>query len=282
MHELTTFEEILKEQYILTDQEVRSNPGNDGWYHNVLFDSQHYSNIDAEKLEDVLASIIKNVVWISQSNVYVVEGVINEISHFAGCIQNSLHYLNSKERWIQKKNSKKEKRNYSDPEQKRLLEDITFKYKEFLRIAQKSSFKPEDPDAYLEFKNKIKIISSLTDSKIDYSRGDRPKKKIAETDSDEQIVAAALFMSIFEQKPCAIVTKDSDLRRILENSCYILKNGFLLPYEQESLINNPVRIYFVTPRQDVLKTADTSSEKSTQYTTNIPESTKTKILQQIS
>jgi hypothetical protein len=72
-------------------------------------------------------------------------------------------------------------------------------------------------------------------------------KRLKNRLNDLKLASAGIWLSITEQKPTAIITRDSDFIRILMMAIKIMGSDFFMPnndFFRDSMINFPVVAYF--------------------------------------
>jgi hypothetical protein len=126
------------------------------------------------------------------------------------------------------------------------------------------SFLPRYKWEYDVLEKIVMRVTENTGAKIDlhevYNTRAKPRN-IEDFHTDEQAVAASLYLSLAENKEVGILARDSDIRRILANTLsylfYSEKNQFNDFLSQ--IRGNKIEVYFVSSFQQAKLVFDTDS-----------------------
>lgn len=254
--EILSFEEILeKEKYILFD--TSSQEGSD-WYARHVFNARSFSGINVDVLRQAEGRLERSLSFLSNPNVYTVPGVIPEYEKARAIVQESLTFLGV--RYEHNKRGHKHRR-VSHPTggaQRDLLRNTHELFHNLFLQSKKSLLKPEDKNLYQILERVVIEVAEKTHSKIDFGPCYGNFLDTKDFNTDEQLVAMSLYLSLKGNESC-IITSDSDIRRILVSSLqYLLdpKARGVMGLE-ESLEKSRIRIYYPTPPGEVETHLDT-------------------------
>ncbi len=256
---LLSFEDIMdREIYIISDSDTHNTSGVD-WYADFVYPADYYHEMDIHSLSSSAHCVAGLRDWFSEPRVHAVPNVVAEIARFRDILHYKVTMLNEFEtarhrssgknrvvnRRKRKMNGRFEERS---GEAKSILEGICFDYVRIFKSAEKNAFRPESPDRFRCIGEKVLHVAESTGCKVDNKAlfGQR-YTDCEDLHADEQIVAAALYRSLYEGKETAIVTPDSDLARILVNTYYDMRQDSRESAEVVSFAMSkyPIRLYFV-------------------------------------
>ena len=235
-----TFEDILKqEEYIIWDSAVISSPDTN-WYHKMVYDSVSFLGINLETLGKEAEFLKYFLPFLENPNVFTVLGVALEIDRTRKIVADKIKFLKERERFLGKREFEGK-----GEAQKELLEGIRDLFYEYYKELRKSLFIPQQKQIYHTLEEITIKVTEQTNSKIDYSRYYEKRvkpKRDPGFHADEQTVAAALYLSSIEGKKGGILTRDSDIERILKNTL----NCRFLSGISDLITNNRIKIYYPT------------------------------------
>lgn len=248
-----THEQVMEnEDFILTDSDVHNHLHRD-WYAQWVYEARDFKELDVAMLMEVAEYTRQTEGWLSQPNVYAVPNVFAEIYRFKEILRDKVSALERAYRNMPQRLRMAEDEHASERRQagKAVLSSICFSYVNATRLARKGMFMPSDRE-FEVLEDAVMAAAMACDSKRD-SSVDCLRGRSAPSDlhADEQLVAAALYRSFFEDKPSCIVTPDSDIARLLIDSCNYIEEMFLdgARLATRALEKNPVRVYFLVPQR---------------------------------
>ncbi|MEM4230779.1 MAG: hypothetical protein QXF25_02805 [Candidatus Pacearchaeota archaeon] len=112
----------------------------------------------------------------------------------------------------------------------------------------------------------------------------RLKKQHSDNRTDESLVAAALFLTIYGKGNSAIVSGDSDIQRLLNGFLGTINRKELIPYNERivrGLNEKRIRVYFRIPGTQQYKIGLDSSEAKLYYLPLVKEDLLGLVLQQL-
>ena len=248
---ISEFEQALaNESYVLSDTEP-IHPGLSAAYAESIFPANNFLQLDDAVLEYMSRHIAESVSLFSMPKMHVPVKVYAEIKIFQDIICDKMAALNQLDKKSQERYHKSPNKKYDALRQKRKekLCDLCFDYVNLCKVVKDSVFRPENPVVFSELERLVVDVAERCGSKIDFShRYSSPKSKRDDSHADEQLVAAALYRTLCDGQSTAILTPDSDIRRILIHTCRRLTGrhaGF-----PTILGRYPIKVYFVLPDKE--------------------------------
>lgn len=250
-------------------------PGN-----NFLFDTYHttnYSCLNIKNLEYMQKCIKIGFLLLEHPNIYITLNVLNEVKYFSDIIsERTRHYNKSMKSLI------KNHRTSSNTEEKASLYIEIGKLTFDLFRTAKCVYKSNGAGDY---SNMLGIVLGL--SKNLGLKGDESPRELLEPrinrcehksyDTDEEIVALALYLSINKNESCTILSEDRDVIRILKYSSEFLKSEDLSDKRfSSSLAKYPITIYNpivekISNSNPVFSTGEMDNQKITGLSMNRKE-----------
>lgn len=211
-----------------------------------IYQTKSFSDFSADSIEKEIEMTNIFLEFLGNPKVLVTSRVSEEVRSIRDGLGNKIHFLRAD--YNLGRNGKKLRED--KPVEQVKLEEIHELYHELYQTLRKSIFSPAQRQVYSFLEKIVLSVTKNTDAKIDYSffyrKDDKPRKR-EYLHTDEQLVAAALYLSAFEKKHGGILTRDSDIKRILRNTLFYLNNsgnpGYLeiVPLLKE----NPISLYHV-------------------------------------
>lgn len=258
-----TLDQVLKEQNrIFSDSSIyRHLPGVRDWYKETVYGRDELHQLDLAKLAEVRDSLEREISWWCQPQTFSTGKIVEEKERFNQILRRKLDYFRDK---LGNRNKELRQRAsiamYGHP-----YPQICHSYETILHKAFASLYEPKEEDVFAALEHFVIEIGKETSAKKDFSErhGDRRRgKNKVDLHADEQVVASAIYSSVVEKTPCAIVTPDSDHQRLLaEVQKYVHQREDLGPMSK-ALLENPVQVYFVQSEETVWFRGATSSPES--------------------
>ncbi len=259
--ELLTFDEILRqESYVICDSSLTSISGPD-WYQGWVYDARFFSEINRDILETEIIDLKSFLEVLRNPIVFTTKGILYELKNTRDMIGDKLKFLKKQENLVGGKNRK---RLHRGDNQRILLEQILDTFYESSRQSERSVFFPGQKIQYNVLERIVFEVTKHTDSKIDldelYPEKRAKPKKVQDFHTDEEIVASALYLSAVDSRKGCILTRDSDIRRILMNTlAYMSLSDVKGLYDILNTVKkNRIRIYYVTESERGYLVFDTS------------------------
>ena len=210
-----TFEDILKDgDYTICDSSITS-PLEIDWYWGGVYHARNFSQINLEYVATETHYLESFLELLSNPKVYVAPSVPSEIRTAREIVADKMRYLKKEE----KKEIKKRKRGKGN--NVNTLQEVHDLFHECFNATKRVSFSPKRKKDYDILERIVMNVTEKTGAKIDldyfYEQRAKPKR-VGDSHADEQGVAIALYLSIFENKTGSILTGESDMERILENT----------------------------------------------------------------
>lgn len=243
--ETFTFEDILnREGYVICDTSVSSSPNSD-WYWEGVYRARNFAGINSEHVKEEAEHLKYFIEFLANQNVYVATGVSSQLERARDMVADKIRYL--------KIEGKKERdwKHKSGENQINFLQEVHDLFHESCRETRRVSFSPRQRREYSTIEKIVMSVTEQTGAKIDldeiYYQRAKPKN-VEYLHADEQTVAAALYLSIIENRKGCILTRNSNIGRILTNTI----SYFF--YSENRQFNrfwgitrkNGIRIYFVS------------------------------------
>lgn len=241
-----TLEEISEEEpIVLSDSWVG---GSMGWYEDYVYETRSFSDVDSWILTEMLEKARKFRDSFFRQNVYVVKNVVAEMARFQAIIRGKVIALNGYDRLSLGKRKAFSPEHF---ETKSIFEELCFVYAQIHRAALGRLLAPQDSEAFCNFEKAMLVLASQTNVKIDFgSRYNRISERAEDLHADEQLAAAALYLSIAEKKQSAIITNDSDIGRLLCKARRYIERRYSRRSECfAALVSYPAKVYFFPNRR---------------------------------
>lgn len=201
-----------------------------------LFIANSFAKLNQTQLGLAIQNVEYLLGWYGQPNVFTVDGVAAELQRVYGIVHEKLTWLNSNDRMSNRRtdhghaakrsarmSSSNSEEGGEGNEGKVLLESLTKAYFKVQKAALKRVVKRSDETAYKKLEGIVLEIAARTSAKL--GREGRHLRYHAPTDlyADEQLVASAIYLSAVEDKRCAIVSIDSDIYRLANDTLEYLR-----------------------------------------------------------
>ncbi len=259
--ELLTFDEILRqESYVICDSSLTSISSPD-WYQGCVYDARFFSEIDRDILGAEIIDSKSFLEVLRNPIVFTTKGILYELKNARDMIGDKLKFLKKQENLIGRK---ARKRFHKGDNQKILLQQILDTFYESSRQSGMSVFFPEQEFQYNALERIVFEVAKHTDSKINldefYPKTRAKLKKVQDFHTDEEMVASALYLSAVDSRGGCILTRDSDIRRILMNTlAYMSLSDVKGLYDiLNTLKKHRIRIYYVIESERGYLVFDTS------------------------
>lgn len=244
--EILTFEDVLsRESYVICDSALTS-VVNLEWYWDGVYRARNFAGINSEYVKKEREYLESFLDLLTNPKVLVSEGVSLELQRARNMIGDKIKYLRE-----MGKLEKKKRKYHRGETQTELLSEVHALFHESFKEARRTSFSPGQKSEYGVLEKIVLSVTKHTNAKIDldefYEHRAKPKNT-EDFHTDEQIVAVALYLSVIENGEGCILTKDSDIKRILKNTLsYLALSNAKDSNEFFSLTKtNGIRIYFVS------------------------------------
>ena len=256
--ELLTFEDILKRvDYVICDSSVFS-PAGFNWYMEGVYEARDFAAVNSRCVRELTEYLKYLDEFFQNKNIFAVPGVSLELKRASDMVADKIRYLKLREK------SGKDRKHHNGENKLMLLQEAHDLFHRYHMHTRRISFLPRYKGEYDVLEKIVMRVTENTGAKIDlhevYNTRAKPRN-IEDFHADEQAVAASLYLSLAENKEIGILTKDSDIRRILGNTLSYLF------YSEKSQFNdflswiraNKIEVYFVSSFQQAKLVFDTDS-----------------------
>ncbi len=248
MKPLKTLVELLEERPIIfSDTDIDAL----GWYRDYIYECNTFSDLNVSRLSKVIKSLERTKAWFSNPVVLTTPRIVEEMRRFVGIIHNTRDIMHSRASFPELRGK---------VPSKGLYERIVRMSDEIFALAESAVFVPEDVAKFEALEKAVITIAANSHAKVDYSkRYGKTARRYSDLHGDESLVAAAFYVSLVCNEPCAIVTPDSDIKRLVSKAHMLIANGEVPEGRKffEDLEKYPVQVYFRSPNGMVCS-ADTS------------------------
>lgn len=209
-----------------------------------IYEKSNFSGIDMESVREELKEVKKFIYLFGEPNVWAIKERTKETKAY-------LHNLGKKLssfQWAKKRFAHNMGKGQSEEELFRELHQATFELYGLIkgkdiRKNNELSINPKTLEGIADIvKSLDKTVGLKRDTGYKYGKNEAPSTR----DTDERMVATAIYLSVFSDKKPAIITSDGDFSRLLGVVPGIigatnLKNNSLFV---DRFKNNPVSLYF--------------------------------------
>lgn len=242
---LKNLDEILNEEEIVIADSGVQDRKNSPMFRERLYYERTFSRADIISLQMFLECMRGRVEIFRKEKVITVDKVAKELVNFRDILVDKkkamMRYSGIAER---EKKYVDDAYNHSAEENEHILDEICNEAHRACLLAKSRVFIPEDKEKFLALEKIALAAAEIPGVKIDFSEryGCEPNTK-EDLHTDERIVATAFYISMFNEKPNAIITVDSDIFRI----AYQVQLGFAKAKAriERALIKNRVRVYYL-------------------------------------
>ena len=255
--QIFSFEKIIdKEGYLICDTSAVSQLALSS---KNVYQTKSFSDFSLDSIEGEIEKISIFLEFMENPKILLTSKVSEEIRRIRDRLGTKIHFL--RENYNLRRNGRKpcdEK-----PIEQIKLEEIHELYNELHRASRRSVFFPGQRQIYSFLEKIVLSVTRNTDAKIDYGffyrKDDKPRKR-EDPHTDEQLVATALYLSAFERRRGGILTRDSDIKRILRNTLFYLNNSGQQGYVEivHLLRENPISLYHVEENKEARLIIDSS------------------------
>ena len=267
---MTTIEDIFSEDPLVladTNIEFAEDPS---WYKKSVWPAKKFSQLNPYLLDGVSKSLAIATDMYSQGLFYTVSKVVDEKQRFTDIISDKLSALSARQKKslvkpsrignpVVHRKARRRKSNWRKPSEfddctdgKAALERVSSEYELMIRKMKRRLFKAKNIIIYNALEELAVDITQAVPAKRDY-RQDIVFSKQKDLNTDESLVAHALYSSVVDERKCNLVSNDSDLKRILSSSLSVIyksKNPQLIGMK-EAIHKNPIKIYSARDVTDV-------------------------------
>jgi len=222
--EISTIEDLLQKlELVVCDTSMMSGGEDSSWFQEKVYLERSFSGIELDSMLRKIENFNYFLFLLGNPNVITVPGVSSELRMLRDLVSDKIRYLGGMESMIaQKVRRKSNGHGFRKREIGRAhMEEIRDLLHQCYLQARRITFSPEDKEKYSLLEGEVIEIAKRTNSKIDlrpnYLKRFKPKI-VEDLHTDEQLVAAAIYSFRYDNKDVGILTRDSDIRRIMRKS----------------------------------------------------------------
>ncbi len=228
-------EEILQKHDLVYVDTSALHPNKNVHRKAIAKNGHTYTKLDDENLEGAIETVDSFLNIIDNQKVRVIPEVVGEIGSLQSFICRIMDYRKKQQRYKHLRDEVSVK-----DHQLRALEQKVYAV---IRLAKISKAKVNRHD----FNILAEVTSTITRSGR-LKRDNIDKECMAYNDTDERLIAHAIYSSMFEYCNTGVITMDSDLNRILKTTTRFITSGFMGEAGKAvsaRLDRMPVTLYFV-------------------------------------
>jgi hypothetical protein len=250
---LKRIEDIVQDEplVLLDGSIIPDGKGMANWYYSSIYGCYCFSKLNFGLVETILENLDSIISIFSMPNTHTVSPVADEIKRIKHIVYDKLRWLRKQEEiYVASMASRRRQigsRKYSQMQRGRsLMENLCFGCCTLSRKAAKSVLKIND-SRYDDIVDFMLDLSERSDVKRRYGWEDTSGEH-EDLHGDEYLAAASLYLSLVEGKRNAIITRDSDIRRLL-----LKAEEYMLRTESYRLVVDafskaPVLLYYVVKK----------------------------------
>jgi hypothetical protein len=217
-----------------------------------IYNDWDYSCLDCDEIQKEINCANEFFHILQHSKTRTISEITNELGEKNRIIGENISFFSS----IEKRLSKRAKKRYYSQRKdaRRLMKELQeFTYKIFRTSKEKEWQKGDeidfDKEKYESIVSMVKLLSREMELKLDigYAIGTHEEDKALTSDTDERLVAAAYYLSMYSNKKPIILTRDTDIIEIVKTTPTLIGADEFLPYNadfRQGLRWNPIQIYF--------------------------------------
>jgi hypothetical protein len=263
--ERVSIDDVLEQNpIVLADNSINSLQGAD-WYGRA-YNNQRYEQLCADDMVKVIENLRFSLTLWGHPRIHTTTKIVGEAEVYRDLLTDKQDFLLRVRNHRGKKSRGTKRHDKNVDEQARMNQDLLSRIVLLQKTVAKQSAKARiqslEWPIVSELEAYITRLGKALGAKIDYNAAHGAYwEKRQDSGADEQLVAVALYLSIFDQMPTAILTRDSDLKRLTALSAYYLSladasNAGIIG---RALQTNPVRVYFLESQNEATLDMDTST-----------------------
>jgi len=244
---MTNLNDILNsEDLILVDGSIRAEGIGISSFVWEMYDSRRYRHLKNEILEEGLMQIEYFLDILNKPNTFTINAVTEEIRDLEKILSQKIKYLSSINIATHKKN-KREKRKRQEKPKQRLLMEMQEKAFSLYKLSKRKelSINCRKYDSLLEM---VKLIENNIKLKKDlgYLNGEHETDRSGNSDTDEKLVSALYWLSLFSDKSPCLLANDRDFNNLLGVVTRLIGSASFLPYNEQfrqGIAQNSFKLY---------------------------------------
>jgi hypothetical protein len=218
-----------------------------------IYDDWNYGCLDCDEIKKEIDCAEEFYQILQHSKTRTISEITKELEEKNRIIGENINFFSRIEKGINKRAKKRYQFQRIDAKKlMKKLQEITY---EIFRTSKEKEWQKDkeirfDRKKYDSIVEMVKLLSKEMELKLDtayYVYGKHEKDMSFESDTDEKLVAAAYYLSMYSNKKPIILTRDTDIIEIVKTTPTLIGADEFLPYNadfRQGLIWNPIQIYF--------------------------------------
>jgi hypothetical protein len=206
------------EPFILVDSNIDSvQTGAAGWYRDAIYPTKRFCEMDIAVLDEVQRNVVISEAFFSHDSVHTVPRVAEEMAKIGAILKDKQTCLAKYEKKARSRDSNTWRKvdDEQKSERRELFADLCWRFDKLARKAALVTYRPQDSAVFETLYSVALNVAALTHAKVDFGvRYGDPSRVENDIHADEELVATALYRTMVEREPCAIVSMDTDIIRI--------------------------------------------------------------------
>ncbi|MBI5881463.1 hypothetical protein HZB90_05005 [archaeon] len=238
---------LAQDVTFMTDTYVGARKWNN-WYSAFVYGSTNFLTINDTMLRGALEAIKRMERMLIQPHIHTAPKIAAQIQKFRGIMRQKLEFLKENERRQSGAMGMNPAFQHMSDQRKHTFEEICTAYDRICRITDDITLRPSEPEIFNRLERAAILIAESTGAKK-YIRS--PDKKFIwkgdDDHADENLAASAMYLSVFEGQLCHILTPDSDIGRIVNDTYHFLAQCRtpLCRIVAGTLQDNPVMVLYI-------------------------------------
>ncbi|MDP3987044.1 MAG: hypothetical protein Q8P81_02345 [Nanoarchaeota archaeon] len=215
------FGQILNhEDVILIDTSLFSSKYGDLCW--SLYEASSFRDIDGDVINLELDNLKVLMELFGSPKVLTIDEVLVENERVRFFLEDKLAHLDMKRNFHKKcKRPRKYQDNFGFEEES--VRELSYLFQRLGISLRGSLFRPRDIKKYLTLEKITIDVAEKTGTKVSFREryGDRVRERprdVVDIHTDEKLAASALYLSCADRKNTGVITRDSDIERIIRNS----------------------------------------------------------------
>ena len=261
-----TLQSVLQQaDYVLCDNSTFGQGKGSDWYWDFIYPIHRFSELDFNSIQRQIEYTKSSLNLLAHPKTFVVSGVSSEILTIVNILSDKISFLLGEEKRSLRRSGKR----FTDHSENESVEKVMLnELCNLLHVSYQQSKRSElarrNNEKYNFLERIVLSVTENTGAKVDYEKVYHPNrgpKKVEDFHTSEQLIATALYLSVSESKSCSILTRNSNIRRILFNTLSYLTYPDKSVYRgviDSATKKNNIRVYYVTGLNELRLDYDSS------------------------
>jgi len=226
-----------------------STPKYRNWYRRKVFPAKKFTELDNDSLEQVLRMFSEYRAFVSTHVVHTTPVVLQEMARFEEILSGKFRFLADHERYFMQAHRDKHEYLYFEEnmEKSLMFGEICFTYMQACKSIGRNVITHQD-GKYAYLMNVVQEVMHQVDKKI-VTNGN--------CIADVELVASALYTSLFDNNAAAIITVDNDIHRLVIGTYTLLCEDQKGDLFRDALMQKPVDVYLIqNGKSQIIKCAE--------------------------